>query len=209
MILLVHSCDSREWLWKHWKRYFEESEWDIIPVFITETKKVLWTGKRNYLAKPFGKVPFSTVLIKCLEAIGDNPQKAKQNEYIWYTLDDYFIVEPIDWKYYESLVIHLHADVLRLQPNVQVDSLPYRFEKHGELLKQRPDSAYTMTMQTSIWRREYFLECLTPGMDPWEVEATKPKLGNVYFVPRLPFWYVDTVRRGEILEKHKGMFDEV
>lgn len=180
MILLVHSCDSRLWLRKYWERYFDKSGWYIQVEWIT------------------GDEEFSDRLIDVLLHTTD--------EYVWYTLDDYFIVEPIDWDYYENLIIHLHADVLRLQPNVQHNSLPYRFEVHGELLKQTKGSAYTMSMQTSIWRKSYFLECLTPGLDPWELEHTKPKLGNVYFVPGLPFWYVDTVRRGEIMDKHKGMF---
>jgi len=182
MILLVHSCEGREWLREHWERYFDKSGWYTQYVWMT------------------GPEMFSDRLIEELYHVTD--------EYIWYTLDDYFIVEPIDWAYYESLAEHLHADVLRVQPNVQVDSLPYRFEPHGELLKQTKDSAYIMSMQTSIWRREYFLKCLVPGMDPWEVEGSKPELGNVYFVPRLPFWYIDTVRRGEISEKHKWMFND-
>lgn len=183
MILLVHSCPSREWLWKHWRKYFDHCGWEAEVRFIT------------------GEGHFSDELKKTLEEITD--------EYIWYTLDDFIILEAIDWERYEKMAIELKADAVRLQPNVGYDARPYRFydmrnsvssfyrmDKHGELLKQKFDSAYIMSMQTSIWRREYFLESLTPGLDPWELEITSPKLGDIYFVPRLPFWYIDIINRG-------------
>lgn len=181
MILLVHSCDGREWLRPHWERYFRKSGWDIEVQYI------------------FGDGEFTDRLIETLQGITD--------EYIWYTLDDYLIVEPIYWQQYENTAINLKADALRLQPNVQHNSPPYHFKWQGALLKQTPNSAYTMSMQTSIWRREYFLKCLPPGLDPWELESFRPKLGNVYFVPRLPFWYIDSVRRGIPTEKGKKLIN--
>ena len=183
MILLVHSCDSRLWLREHWERFFDKSGWYIHVEYI------------------LGEGMFSDQLIETLSGIND--------EYIWYTLDDYFICEPIDWYSYERIAIEINADALRVQPNVQINSLPYRFLKYGDYLRQSVDSAYTMSMQTSIWRREYFLQCLTPGLDAWELEGTRPKLGDVYFVPQLPFWYIDAVRKGVLTDKGKKMIDGI
>jgi len=146
-----------------------------------------------------------------------------KDEYIWYTLDDFWIQEPINFEYYWGLAKGLKCDALRLQPNVQENSLPYRFKEiHfpqislpkefrdtdseiDVILKQLPESEYIMSMQTSIWRRDYFLECLTPGLDPWELEKTRPKLGNVYYIPRLPFWYIDATRKGVLTDKAKKL----
>ena len=183
MILLVHSCDSRLWLREHWERFFDKSGWYIQEEYI------------------LGDGVFSDRLIETLHEITD--------EYIWYTLDDYFIREPIDWYRYERMAIDKKMDCLRLQPNVQYDSLPYRFNWEDGLLKQRQDSAYIMSMQTSIWRRKYFLECLTPGLDPWETELSGPQLGDIYFVPQLPFWYIDAVRKGVLTDKGKKMIDGI
>lgn len=190
MILLVHSYPGREWICKHWWRYFDRSGWNAEVRFIT------------------GGGHFSDELKKALENIAE--------EYIWYTLDDFIILKPIDWKKYEKVAIDLKADAVRLQPNVGYDALPYRFydernsvspfyrmEQHGDLLKQKSDSAYIMSMQTSIWRREYFLESLTPGLDPWELEVSSPELGDIYFVPRLSFWYIDVLRKGVLTVKGK------
>ena len=184
MILLVHSCDSRLWLKPHWERYFKKSGWDI------EYKYILGEGE------------FSDQLKEELSAITD--------EYIWYTLDDFFIAEPIDWNKYEAMAMDMKMDALRVQPNVGYDALPYRFKWEGDLLKQLPHSEYTMTMQCSIWRREYFLECLTPGLNPWELERASigDKFGDVYFVPRLPFWYKDCVRKGALADIGRVMIKD-
>ena len=182
MILLVHSCDSREWLWEYWWRFFFKHR----PF-------------KSNLAIDFirGNEMFSDQLIDKLNKMDD--------EYIWYTLDDFWIQEWIDFEYYWKFAKDNKMDALRLQPNVQHNSIPYRFDEVYGALRQREDSAYTMSMQTSIWRREYFLECLTPGLDPWELERTRPKLGNVYFVPRLPFWYIDATCKGVLTDKAKKL----
>jgi len=178
MILLVHSCDSRSWIWEYWWRFFDRSGWNIDVRFIT------------------GKEEFSDQLIKELSTLS--------NEYLWYTLDDYFIVEPIEWAVYESIFRRWKMDCLRLQPNVVYASLPYRFERIDWILKQAPESEYHVSMSTSIWRREYFLSCLKPGLNPWQTELERPeKLGDVYFVPELPFWYINGTIKGQWTEAAK------
>ena len=180
MILLVHSCDSRKWLWPHWWKFFNLSGWDVTPQFITgET--------------------FTDQLIKTLEGIKD--------EYIWYTLDDYFIQFPIDFEYYWNLAHRIKADALRVQPNVNIlKSFPYIFEWAGDLFKQLERSPYTISTHTSVWRREYFLDCLTPGLNPWQFERSTPEnFGDVYFVPKLPYWYIDGVLSGVITNEAKAL----
>ena len=173
MILLVHSCNGREWLRGYWERFFNESGWNIPFRWIV------------------GSDVFSDQLIHTLENIED--------DYLFYMLDDYFIKFTINFEVYWLWAQYLEADALRLQPNVQHNSLPYRFKNTtGPLLKQAKDSEYKISMNTSIWRREYFIECLTPGLDPWELEKSDCELGDVYFVPKLPFWYIDATRKGAL-----------
>ena len=199
MILLVHSCDSREWIWEHWYRFFKESKWDIKPIIITERRAEFKHPPHYFMA---GDVPFSDQLHNALTHFKD--------EYIWYTLDDYFIKFPIDFDFYWNLVHELKADALRVQPNVNIlKSFPYRFEWAGDLFKQRSDSPYTISTHTSVWRREYFLDCLTPGLDPWQLEGTIPEnFGDVYFVPKLPFWYIDGTLHGVLTDTAKQMMKQ-
>ncbi len=190
MILLVLSQDHREYLWKPWHKRFKESGWDAEPIIVTETVKPkgigsIQTGKQEH---------FTDSLKKVLESL--------DCKYLWCTLDDYMITEPIDFKKYVKLAVAKKVDALRVQPNVQHNSLPYRFDRDGELLRQRKNSEYQITFQTSIWRREFFIECLTDGQNPWESEQSTLYMDHkIYFAQRLPFWYRDVVRKGVLIRK--------
>ena len=176
MILLVHSCKGREAFLDIWKKCFERSGWDIPTYYITDDRE------------------FTDQLIEALNNIGDS--------YIWYTLDDLWIKEPLDWEFYERLA--RGKDALRMQPNVRENSLPYRFRWEGSLLRQTNQSAYQISLHVSIWRRQFFLDCLTPGLDPWEQERST-KIDNwnhkIYFVPRLPFWVINGTVKGALTKE--------
>lgn len=184
MLLLVHSCDSREWLCEHWlKFFFQNADVNVNVEIITGEKE--WTDQ----------------LIEALERVED--------EYIIHTLDDYWIVQAFDFKRYFDLCIEMKADVLRLQPNVHFDSLPYRFEKAGELFRQTRESAYKNSTHFSIYRREYLLSTLKPGMNVWSYELSEPEnFGEIYFVPHLPFWYIDGTIHGEMTEGAKKLIND-
>lgn len=115
----------------------------------------------------------------------------------------------IDFDKYWKLAYYLKADAVRLQPNVFFNSLPYHFLNMSTndegLFKQLPESEYTISMATSIWRREYFLDCMTPGLDPWQLERTRPELGDIYFIPELPFWYINGTVKGALTKEGAEM----
>lgn len=182
MILLVHSCTGREAFLNIWQKCFDKSGWDIDVKYIT------------------GDEAFSDQLIRVLSEMDD--------EYLFYTLDDYWIAFTIDFRFYWKSALTLRADALRIQPNVTYHSLPYRFSTGGDFLKQTEESEYRISMATSIWRREYFLENLTPGLDPWQLENTKPNLGDVYFVPGLPFWYINGTIKGILTEQGREVIND-
>jgi len=183
MILLVHSCDGREVFLNYWIKCFKRSGWDI-PV--------------RYIV---GKEKFTDQLYRVLSEIDD--------EYIWHILDDYFVVKTLDWEYYYNLAIG--KDALRIQPNVSFNSLPYRFRFENELLRQVNSSAYQISFASSIWRRRFLIDCLTPGLDPWQQEnSTKINAWNhkIYFVPELPFWYINGTIKGMLTERGKEVIND-
>jgi len=136
-----------------------------------------------------------------------------EDDHLFYMLDDYWIKFPIDFNKYWHLITGTNMDALRLQPNVTFRSRPYRFSDSKwnkvKMLKQTPESEYRISMNTSIWRREYFLECLTPGLNPWQLEVTVPDLGDVYFVPELPFWYINGTVKGVLTKEGREVMDGI
>lgn len=198
MILLVQSQDHREYLWKSWLRYFKKSGWDVDPMIITEDKKPdfiksVQTGSQS-------ENSFGSCLLRALDYFKD--------EYVWYTLDDYFIVKKIAWDVYEEIALNKKVDAFRLQPNVQIDSLPYKFIREDGLLRQTNNSKYQISFQTSIWRKDFLAGCMDDRMNPWELEnSTKIDKWKhkIYFAEKLPWWYYDIVRRGKLSDIGKLM----
>ena len=182
MILLVHSCTGREQFVDVWLRCFARSGWNAEVMVID------------------GDEEFSDQLLRVLPKLHD--------EYVWHILDDYWIKRPIGFHKYWHLAQDLGADALRVQPNVSYNSLPYRFTWEHGLLRQTNESEYQISMTCSIWRREFFLQCLTPGLNPWQQENSK-KINKwpheIYFVPQLPFWYVNGTIKGVYTEDGKKM----
>ena len=186
MKLLVHSCDGREWIREHWEEFFNRSKWDADVVYID------------------GDEYFSDQLIRVLSELED--------EYVWHILDDYFIKQNIDWDYYWEMAQVLRVDALRMQPGVGFDSLPYRFRREGFLFRQTNESEYQITMTSSIWRREFFLSCLSSGLNPWEQEVSKKINGwphEIYFVPDLPEWYVNGTLKGILTPAGRALINEI
>jgi len=181
MILLVHSCTGREWILEHWRESFVRSGWEADVYYI-----------KNDL-------PFSDQLMGALTRI--------KSEYVWHILDDYFIQFPIDWGHYWRLAQELKADALRVQPNVSYNSLPYRFKWEGDLLRQTNESQYQISFNSSIWRRKFLIDCLTPGLDPWQQECSR-KINTwnhrIYFVPELPFWYINGTIKGVLTKEGRN-----
>lgn len=173
MILLVHSCKGREAILELWRKCFEDSGWKATVLYL------------------LGEKEYSDQLYDICSVM--------KSEYLWHMNDDYFIAQKINWDVYFFLAKYKSVDALRMQPNVQYDSLPYRFKWEYNLLRQTNDSAYQISFNSGIWRRKFLLDCLTPGLDPWELENST-KINNwkhkIYFVPKLPFWYVNGTAKG-------------
>ena len=44
----------------------------------------------------------------------------------------------------------------------------------GDVLYASPTSRYRLSTQPRIWNREFFLQYMTPGLSPWEMETQDP-----------------------------------
>ena len=186
MILLVHSCDGRKAFLDIWQKCFERSGWKAEVIYIK------------------GNDCYADQLLNILPSL--------DCEYLWHMNDDYFIIDKIPWDFYSQMAEDMRVDALRMQPNVQFNSLPYRFRKYLELFRQTNDSAYQISLNCSIWRREFFIDCLTPGLDPWQLEnSTKINNWNhkIYFVPGLPFWYINGTKKGTLTKRGEKIVNDL
>ena len=189
MILLVHSCDGREKFLDVWHQSFDR-----------------WAKRQPDIASKIDILPIAGHDAFCDQLI--RVLKDLDCEYVWHILDDYWIVDeckqPFD-RYYE-IAQEYEVDALRIQPNVQFDSLPYHFTWEYGFMRQTNESSYQVSFASSIWRREFLLKCLIPGLNPWEMEVSEMINDwdhKIYFWPKLPFWYINGTIKGELTKQGK------
>lgn len=202
LCILVQTCDKYEPYWRGW--YYSMIRWwnqKYIPViFLCETKKFpLNTGV--LMAGP-GK-SFSDMLIWALQEIS--------YKHVFYTLEDCWLIDnPPILKTYLDILITRKADAIRLLPCHNIDTDPYHFEWEDGLLRIQNDSMYQMSLSPSIWNREFFINQLIPGEDPWQIEIDgtrrlSQKNHKIYFVPNLNRWYLNTVHKGYFTDLGKEL----
>lgn len=120
---------------------------------------------------------WSNSIIKLLDFIKD--------EVLVFMLEDYWITDKVDIEGVQLLVDYAktHPEVIR------IDLTPDRFHTmkyhpefagkydyqygslgHLNLVKSKCGAPYTLSMITSVWRKDNILKVLQPDWDPWQVE---------------------------------------
>lgn len=195
--MLVQSCDKYERYWEGWYLHYEKNfPYKDLPVYlITETKQFPYPGVMTINT---GSVTdFADMLIHALQSL---PYKS-----ILYTLDDLWMVKeaPDIPHYYREFLRH-GMDALRLLPEVYENTDPYKFVREGEYLRIQRDSMYQISLDTSLWNRDFFLRCLILGENPWQIEVDgSERIGKtldhrIYFVEGMPRWFHNTVLKGRL-----------
>ncbi|MFA5208582.1 MAG: hypothetical protein WC428_08120 [Candidatus Paceibacterota bacterium] len=177
--------------------------WDQhnIPIFILcETNDFPY----NYVSLMAGpEKTFSDMLIWALQEL---PYK-----YIFYLLEDCWLIDnPPFLQAHLNTLINKQADAIRLLPNHTIDTYPYQFIVEDGLLRIQNESMYQMSLSPSIWNREFFMDQLIPGENPWQIELDgtrrlSQKDHKIYFVPDLKRWYLNTVHKGYFTDKGKEL----
>ncbi len=132
------------------------------------------------------------MLSRALEAI-DTP-------YVLMLMNDYFLEAPVDTAKILSRLDdarRFDAASLRLNPNP-----PGRLKRAGtDLLEMPKNAAYSVTCQTSFWRREFLLWLARRNKSAWEFERrgsfmTGGEPRPLLVTPSKEFPFVDAVHKG-------------
>ena len=171
--------------WKHRTRNIFVGETIPVPSYANTTFETILCGK----GLPWGQ--------KMLEGI------KVSEEYIFFILEDYFFHYSYSAQqlntYVEDMKLHkmnrLQISVSGHQKYAAVDNLNY-----DQIV---PNSNYLISMQPSIWRKEFLLNVLKPEYSPWDFELKgsrqiKNKETGIYIDRAVPTVYFNAVRRGFI-----------
>ena len=142
-----------------------------------------------------------------VEKWSDNLIPVFQNapDYFAVMLEDYWLNRPVHNRSIEVLAYYQEiCECAKIDLYKGVQSLPHTVDCHlkgfGNLLILPQIERYRTSLHLNIWRKDYFLKLLRPGLSPWQFELDNPSaindgeliLGTDFF----PVSYVNVVRGG-------------
>lgn len=161
MKIVVFSCDTYSWLIPIFLHFYEKS-WPDNPyqtVFVTETEKT--KGVTTFCA---GKLEWTDRMIKYLNSCDD--------ETFLLLSVDYIIEKKVDTdriKRAENLCRN-NIGCVRLYTHDRWSK--FLFDTNIEGFKEYPlDKRYSISLQASIWQKEFLLEFLKKGETCWKTEG--------------------------------------
>lgn len=204
--LVISSCDKFSDLWdvyfslfqQNWKHHPEET------ILVTDAE----TERR-----------FNNVTVFAAGLSQEMPARLKdaleyiKTEYIFLTLDDYFISNPIDDTKLEEVFAFIKEkdiDYFRLSslPNKGTSIKEHRGWKWINL-----NTNYAVNLYPGIWKKTFLDDVLVGNLSPWQFEVTltnnaKRKGAICAMSKNQEFQILDVVRKGKVLHKAKRFLDK-
>lgn len=122
-----------------------------------------------------------------------------KDEYFILLSEDFYLTESVDKEILASL-----KEAVKLKPqriSLLGNHTPARTYFDGTYFTHKMDAEYQFSLEASIQNREFLLDNLKPGLDPWESERVKAKTarGMVISSEKPAIFYQDKSRQLTIL----------
>ena len=194
--VLIASCDSSLYscMWKpfqicfdrYWKR-------DTDNIIVTEQEIVPQYTNTKFATCAPGVLPWGQRIIKGLEECS--------SDNVFFIMEDYLFFHtysPEQMGRYLELVARHNIKRLQIAPS---GHQTYTDEKTDGLTRFSDNSDYLVSMQPSIFNRQWLLDILEPSWTPWDFEIRgsrllKYKHNKIYIDQSVPEVYFNAIRRG-------------
>ena len=195
----------------------------------------LWSGHVKLLERNFPQESFDRILLtdeKCSKDLGsvniisagsgtEMPERIKyvlpfiRSEYVLVTLDDYYLIEPVDVRRINALLDAMDSekiDYIRLfkRPPSRI-----KIEGHDSLflidLNSKKDYHYQVNLYPGIWRKSFLEKTLAGVSDAWNYELSLTRTARenntkCAMTYGKEFVILDVVRKGKLLHKANAYF---
>lgn len=204
--ILIGTCDKYSFLWNDFVTLFNRYWDDRINVkkyFLSETIKREFEGF-DFLTP--GNVAYSDCIRHALDQI--------DTEYVLWMQDDYFLQKTITKEQFENyfkLITDSQIDRFCInRPSTAVNSMTfYKTDDGYDRLIQ--NSYYTISMQISLWNKDFFKKCLPHSITetPWEFEINgSQRLNNsikhnIIYELTDDYWYYEAMRKGKFTDHYE------
>lgn len=139
--------------------------------------------------------------------------KQIDTEYVFVTLDDYFLIEPVSNEKISNLLEMMDKESLDY---VRLFKRPKRADgekmpQYGKVRKIINESPYSVNLYAGIWRKSFFEKTVQDVRNPWQFEISLHKIAAKYNARcavsnNKDFVILDVVRKGKILNKANRFF---
>lgn len=167
---------------------------------------------RSVSANDYPPEKWSDALIKVLNTIHDN--------LVTILLDDYWLCRTVDHRgiitlceYMENrpqvLRMDLTCDTLHVNGDARAADF-VEYYGHYDLFEKKPDKAYRMSLQASIWNKDRMLTILENGRTPWQVELHShvPDDYIVLGTHQWPVRYANAIKKGKVDQEELKLIPE-
>lgn len=205
--VLISSCDKFSDLWdeniKAYRKHWRNNPCNTFLVTDTITE---WSAENVNVIAVEGQNDFPLRIKYALDSI--------TTPYILVTLDDYFLIDPVDNQSFAYLLDRMQEEKIQYLSlyNRRVTKKS-QYKPLEELIPIDLSKKYAVTLYPAIWETAFLMKTIQEDLNPWlyEVSLTKTaikenancqaSLAGVYNI-------LDVVRKGKVLHKAQRYFKE-
>lgn len=169
--VIVNSCDKYSDLWfpyfECFKRNWADCPYDII--LNTETKEYTDCDLKIYVinTEKDELSDWSSRLLRCLKAVN--------TDIVLITLDDHFLLQPVDQSRLDKVVRCMIDDKTIASMSFLTQDRNYKTKEFiygdGKWQRQNSSTPLRVNCQTALWRKDVLERLLCPGENAWEFEG--------------------------------------
>ena len=214
LTLIIMSCDAFSDLWEGQIKQLR-SNWENRPeqIFIVTDKITNKNYKDINIIYPSEDMEWSERLNWALSKV--------KTEYVFFTLDDYFLIDNVKNDVIESYVEYMKnnkLDYIRLRKRRKKFTVS-EIKGMYKLRNLNFESSYAINLYAGIWKKEFMSYCCRYKNNAWQFEVSLNKSGELYgakcaiCMDNDVYPILDVVRKGKLLRnaakyfrKHPGLY---
>ncbi len=134
-------------------------------------------------------------------------------EYVFITLDDYFLIEPVVNEKIDKILSIMATDKydyirLYLRPQCPRNA---KISKYGEFYNINTQDRYSVNLYAGIWRKSFMMKVIREPKNAWQFEVSLPNVANSLGAKcamsnNKEYVILDVVRKGKLLHKAARYF---
>lgn len=206
MTMIIHSCDKFSDLWDGHVKMLEKNWPD------RGMRTMIITDKETDKKFPNVEI-FSAGADKEWSERLNAALKQITTEYIFVTLDDYFLIEPVSNKKIENVLKMMKKENLDYVRLFLRPKCPKSAKMKGYKRMYRIDtrSRYSVNLYAGIWRKTFLEKTAHDHKNAWQYEVSLPRISTEVgarcaMSNNKEFVILDVVRKGKLLHKSANYF---